>query len=83
MASSLITADGVPELITKNINDYVKTAVKLAKDKNKLQAIKQKIKKNNKDGPLFNTRQFVRDLEAIYIKMYNLYIQGKTPKEIK
>jgi predicted O-linked N-acetylglucosamine transferase (SPINDLY family) len=83
VASSLLTAIGLPELITTNLDDYQKLAITLARSKDKLQAIKEKLAKNRLTYPLFDTPAFTRDLETAYQKMWNIYQEGKSPEMIK
>jgi protein O-GlcNAc transferase len=83
VASSLLTAVGLPELITTNLDDYQKLAITLARSRDKLQAIKEKLAKNRLTYPLFDTPAFTRDLETAYQKIWNIYQQGKSPEMIE
>jgi len=69
MAGSLLQAVGLPELITTGLQDYEDAAVSLAQDKSKVVALKQHLQKCRENAPLFNTRQFVRDLETQLMKL--------------
>ena len=66
VSSSLLTAVGMEELITENLNDYEKLAIDLANNKTKLINIKQKLKENVKNYSLFNTELYCKNLETAY-----------------
>ena len=54
----------MPELITTNLQDYEATAVALAQDPARCQALRAQLAHVRADGVLFDTPQFVRDLEV-------------------
>ena len=74
MAGSLLTAMGVPELITYNLDDYYALALDLATDRNRLENIRKKIVANRDTEPLFDSQLFTRNLEAAYTKMLGDYM---------
>jgi predicted O-linked N-acetylglucosamine transferase (SPINDLY family) len=82
MAGSLLTALGVPELVTDNLANYYALALDLATDKNKYQKIRNKIIANRDSAPLFDSTTFTRNLEAAYMKMWGEYVDsgGWPPK---
>jgi predicted O-linked N-acetylglucosamine transferase (SPINDLY family) len=69
MAGSLLTAIGVPELITYNLDDYYRLALELATDRAKLDAVRTKISSNRDSLPLFDSLRFTRSLEAAFLQM--------------
>ncbi len=79
MSASLLTSVGLSELITPSFVTYEQLAIKLATDHQRLKEIKNKLKKNLKTTTLFNTEQFVTNLEEAYIKIWNHYISGSKP----
>ncbi|MFZ2333463.1 MAG: tetratricopeptide repeat protein [Sideroxyarcus sp.] len=76
MAGSLLTAMGVPELITYNLDDYYSLALDLARDRNKRETIRNKIIANRDLAPLFDSKLFTRNLEAAYTKMLEDYLNA-------
>lgn len=76
VSSSLLSAVGLPELITKTPKEYENLAIKLAKDPQKLKLLKEKLAKNRLTKPLFGTKQFVAHLEEAYAKMWRNYINA-------
>jgi predicted O-linked N-acetylglucosamine transferase (SPINDLY family) len=77
MASSLVHAMGVSELIAKNDKEYVAKAIRIATDKNYYEKIKQHIKKGKAEGLLFNTSKFVGTLEKSFQLIVSDYYEGK------
>ena len=70
VAASLLSAIGLPELVTYSEEDYENRAVELASSPEKLQTIKLKIEENRLSRPLFDTGLFTKSIEAIYAAMY-------------
>ena len=66
VASSLLSAVGLPELITSSQAAYEALAIELATHPTRLQSIKHKLAKNRLTTPLFDTQAFARKLEAAY-----------------
>ena len=79
VASSLLNALGVPELITICQEDYERLAIDLAKNSQKLKAIKDKLNSNRLNEPLFDTPLFAKHLEAAYTKMFENYQADSIP----
>jgi len=76
VAASLLSAIGVPELITDNLADYENLALALAQDPARLAVLKQKLETNQRTAPLFDTTRFTRNLEAAYEKMREAFLAG-------
>jgi tetratricopeptide (TPR) repeat protein len=76
IASSLLTAIDIPELIACSPQEYVDKAVKLAINPEEYSRIKKKLQINKLKTPLFDTRKFKNNLENAYIKMYSCYMVG-------
>ncbi|AWH87930.1 O-linked N-acetylglucosamine transferase, SPINDLY family protein [Limnobaculum parvum] len=66
VAASLLTAVGLPELVTETNEDYYQLALSLANDLARIQQLKDKLAASKTTSPLFNTEQFTRDLERLY-----------------
>ena len=82
VAASLLTAIGLPELITTTPQDYEALAIELAKNPEKLMVLKQKLTSNRLTTPLFDTPQFTKDLERAYVQMYERYQADLVLKDI-
>jgi predicted O-linked N-acetylglucosamine transferase (SPINDLY family) len=64
MAGALLTAAGLPELITKSLLEYQSVAIELAQDPGRCEMFRQRLGEVKKNGALFDTPAFVRDLEV-------------------
>jgi predicted O-linked N-acetylglucosamine transferase (SPINDLY family) len=69
MAGSLLTALGMPELITFSLEDYKKRAIELGTDKQAFEKVKKKLVRNSKTSPLFNMPLFVKNFEKELFKV--------------
>ena len=83
VASSLLSSVGLEELITKSDKEYEELAVKIAENKNFYKEIKDKLKKNIIDMPLFNSKLFTKKLETAYIEVYKNYNENIKPETIR
>ena len=69
VAASVLNAAGIPELIAKSLNEYEKIAIDVALNKEKLLKIKENLKDKSRNGLLFDSVKFTKDLEEIYLKI--------------
>ena len=83
VAGSLLSAIGLPELITNTDDDYERLALQLASNPDKLNAINSKLEKNRDTTPLFDTEGFARHIEDAYQQAYQRYFDGKYPDVIE
>jgi protein O-GlcNAc transferase len=70
VGASMLCAVGLPELVTSSLAEYEELALALARDPERLAAIKSKLMRNRGTEPLFDTAQFTRDLESAYATMW-------------
>jgi predicted O-linked N-acetylglucosamine transferase (SPINDLY family) len=82
VAASLLSAVGLSELITNNQEEYESLAIELAMNPQKLANIKLKLISNRLAAPLFDTPLFIKNLEAVYIKMYEHCKASLEPQDI-
>lgn len=82
VAASLLTAIGLPELITEREEAYEALALALATDPNELAKIKSKLEANRLTQPLFDSEMYTRHLETGYQMAYDQYFNGHTPDTI-
>jgi predicted O-linked N-acetylglucosamine transferase (SPINDLY family) len=83
IAASLLTAIGVPELITSTQPQYEHLAIELASSPQRLAAIKARIQENRLTSPLFDTPRFARNLETAYVAIHDRYQAGLAPDHIR
>jgi predicted O-linked N-acetylglucosamine transferase (SPINDLY family) len=82
MATSILKAIDIPELITKTSDEYESLAIDLASDGDKLSLIREKLVANRNSSLLFNAPKTTKEIERAYLKMYKIFIEGKTPESI-
>jgi predicted O-linked N-acetylglucosamine transferase (SPINDLY family) len=82
VAAGLLTAIGLPELITSTPQAYEELAIELATNSNKLATIKHKLANNRLATPLFDSELFTKQIEAAYTAMYQRYHAGLPPDHI-
>ncbi|MBT4996426.1 MAG: tetratricopeptide repeat protein, partial [Hellea sp.] len=82
MASSLLMALDLPELITTSKLEYESVALELAKNPDRLTFLKQKLIINRISKPLFKTKLFTKHLENGYQQAYQRYFNGEEPDTI-
>ncbi len=80
MAASMLHAVGLPELATANVSDYEALALKLANDPALLTRVRQKLQRNLRTTPLFDTDCFRRDIERAYATMVDIWRRGENPR---
>lgn len=66
VSGSLLTAAGLPDLITENLADYEQLAYEIATDPSLLQDLRARLEQAKGTAPLFNPALFARDLEQLY-----------------
>jgi predicted O-linked N-acetylglucosamine transferase (SPINDLY family) len=82
VAASLLTAVGLPELITTTPQEYEELAIELATNPERLAMVKDKLASNRATAPLFDTRRYTRHIEAAYIAMYERHKANLPPDHI-
>lgn len=80
VAASLDRAIGLPELVTESLADYEVLALKIAQDPALCASLKDKLARNRKTFPLFDTKRFTRNIEAAYTTMWQRYQRGELPE---
>ena len=83
VATSLLKAIDLPELITNSQAEYENLAVKLATNPQMLTIINEKLTKNRHTTPLFDTPLFTKHIETVYAQMYERYRAGLMPEHIR
>ncbi|MBV8469594.1 MAG: tetratricopeptide repeat protein [Burkholderiaceae bacterium] len=70
VAGSVLCAAGLPELVAEDLAGYEALALNLARDPERLQAIRTKLRTTRAQQPLFDAEAHCRNLEAIYVSMW-------------
>jgi protein O-GlcNAc transferase len=79
VAASLLNAVRMPELVTGSLADYEALALKLARDRALMAALKTKLVSNRGTCPLFDTAGFTRHLESAFKIMWEHNQRGEKP----
>ena len=82
VAGSLLTAIGLPELITETEQDYEALILHLATHPERLAQIRETLMDNRLSTSLFDTELYTKHLEDGYQQAYQRYADGKLPKNI-
>ena len=81
MAASLLTAVGLPELITVTQDQYEDLAVAVGSDPARMESLKRRLAANRLTTPLFDSQAFTRHLERAYQSIYDRYQAGMPPED--
>jgi len=77
VAGSLLSATGLPELITRNVQDYIACAQALARNEARIRAYKHHLAAQRETLPLFDTVRYTHALERRYQQMWEHACQGR------
>lgn len=82
VAGSLLTAVGLPELITHTPAAYERLALDLARERERLRDIRHKLQTSRKSNPLFDSQTYVRSLEEAYVAAWAAHLATAAPDHI-
>jgi predicted O-linked N-acetylglucosamine transferase (SPINDLY family) len=68
---------GITEGIAWTEEEYVEWGVRLGKDEKLRQQISWKLRQSRHTAPLWNAKQFTRDMETAYEQMWQKYLDSK------
>jgi len=80
VAASLLTAVGLPELLTDSFEDYEALALRFATDPLLRSGLRERLQKKRLECSLFDTDRFCRNIEAAYTTMWELWQRGERPR---
>jgi protein O-GlcNAc transferase len=80
VAGSLLRTVGLPELITESLGEYEQAALDLARNPERLAALRQKLKTNRDTSALFDVPKLTGNIEAAYARMWQTYLARKAPE---
>lgn len=82
VASSVLKATGLPELIAPSASAYQKTAIELGRNPQQIMRIKEKLAQNLATSALFDTPRYTKHFETALEEMFRRYKAGETPSDI-
>jgi predicted O-linked N-acetylglucosamine transferase (SPINDLY family) len=80
VAASLLETIGLPELVTRTLEEYEALALALARDPARLGNLRAKLQEMRLTSPLYDTDRFARSLEAAYLRMMEISRTGHAPE---
>ncbi|MGL5081919.1 MAG: O-linked N-acetylglucosamine transferase, SPINDLY family protein [Microcoleaceae cyanobacterium] len=68
---------GITEGIAWTDEEYIEWGIRLGRDENLRQQISWKLKKSRQTAPLWNGKQFTREMENAYQQMWKIYLDSQ------
>jgi predicted O-linked N-acetylglucosamine transferase (SPINDLY family) len=83
VAASVISAVGVPELVTDTLEQYETLAANIARNPDLVGVLRTKLRNNRAACRLFDTDRCRRQLEAAFTRVWEIWEAGGEPKGFK
>ncbi|HMF06250.1 MAG TPA: methyltransferase domain-containing protein, partial [Methylocella sp.] len=80
VAASLLHAAELPELVTYSLAGYEALGLRLARERELLQGLRQKLLDNRLSAPVFEIVSYTRAYEAALIQMWETWANGHDPQ---
>ena len=78
--ASILQAAGLPELVVNSLADYETLALSLARNPERLDALRRKLLANRATAPLFDGERYRRHVEQAYLQMMERHRSGRPPE---
>lgn len=82
VAASLLHAVVLPQLITRSLSEYEDLVASLVADRERLRQIRDTLAQKRSTASLFDTAQYVKNLEAAYETIYDRHLSGAEPAHV-
>jgi predicted O-linked N-acetylglucosamine transferase (SPINDLY family) len=82
VSASLLQAFGLPELIMETLGSYRTLAHDIAQTPARYIALRERVMALRQQSPLFDTREFARDLERAYSEIWRRYNANEAPRRL-
>jgi protein O-GlcNAc transferase len=79
VAASLLNAAGLSELVAENLEDYERLALRLGTDEAFRHGVRERLRDNRLEVPLFDIDRFCRQIETAYSMMWERWQRGEPP----
>jgi len=79
VAASLLNAVGLPELVTRSLDEYETLALRIAHDSELRTALKSKLAAHRSTWPLFDTVGMTRHIENAFNEIWRRHRAGEAP----
>lgn len=71
VASSALRTQGFDDLVTHSPQEYIDLAIELIEDAPRRSSIRERMRVQKTEGLLFNQKQFVAELDSIYVRIWD------------
>ncbi len=75
MGVTILTNAGLPELIAGNCDEYIKVAVQLSQDRDRLRKMRHNLREKVAKSAIMNQEKFTRNMEVSYRGMWHQWLQ--------
>jgi predicted O-linked N-acetylglucosamine transferase (SPINDLY family) len=83
VASSLLNSLGIRELITESLEHYKLAAIHFAKNPDLIIKIKNKLKLDKLNAPIFDTTLYAQNLNRAFEVVYSNFVANQAPKNFE
>jgi len=83
VAASLCHAAGLVETVVGSLAEYEALALRLARDPDRLRALRERLRADSKDAPLFDSARYAAHLEDLFERMHARARQGLAPEALR
>ena len=77
VAGSVLHAVGLPELVCTSHEQYERLALELARNPERLRAVRRRLQNTRRSVPLFDSEGFTRHLETAFETMWDIFQKGE------
>ena len=82
VGASLLQAVGLGDWVAGDDEGYVQRVLRLAHDPMQRAAVRAQLQRARRDAPLFDSRRFACDLEALFLRMWERHEAGVPPQHL-
>jgi predicted O-linked N-acetylglucosamine transferase (SPINDLY family) len=82
VGASLLRGVGLGEWVADDADGYMQRVLRLAHDPELRAALRGHLARSRTEAPLFDSRRFARDLEALYLRMWQRHEAGLKPQHL-
>ncbi len=82
VAGSLLHSIGLPQLAIADLRDYEMMALRLARERRELSALREQLQRNQLTCRLFDSRRYTLNLERAYHAMWQRYLAEERPQAL-
>jgi predicted O-linked N-acetylglucosamine transferase (SPINDLY family) len=82
VSASLLTAMDCRQLIAQSLSEYEALAVEVAQTPTLAASLRSRVSARRLTTPLFETGRYCRDLESLYLQMWQRHQRGAPPEHL-